>query len=833
MNLEEMYAKLSMTEEEENGILGGEDNVEKEQQRFVLVGENYTKYREFCGGGCKSGSDKHEWTMEAVYRECAVVYANPGKEIERAYGTWLRAPSSHSGGVAERFTERDGIVTEFQGTEKAITMKHRILGDQESKQNAAFGDVMDESGKSVDSGIIIIETKRKRIDEEDITKNQEENNMMEISNINESKNGPEAGDFNDLMYGDEKRGGREHPTRLLLGFTTTVNNCGLRDLGYVGEKFTWERSRGKSNWIQERLDQGLANQSWQSLFPLAEVHVIEKCMNMVRNGWDLAGDMDIMGKIRVCAEKLQQWGGGLSKEYKKQHSKKFWLQEGDKNMRFFHRYASSRRKNNRVDMIKNADGVSSMAYEELLTDITSAEVKGVVFSMHPDKAAGIDGFNPAFYQAFWSVVESDVVKFCRDFMCTGTLSAGVNKALVCLIPKVKTPQTMGDLRPISLSKYYVDGEFLNANLGTNPSYTWRSIMAVKDYMQQGSRRKIVDDKDTRVWNIPWLSCPVNGYITTGMHHEGTNITVQGLMETWQRRWDNDILVDLFDERDRLLIQQIPLSNRYTGQDGWYWMWEENGKFTVKSCYRQIQGEQMCYDRRFWKLLWGIKFPGLQRMVPVVEGSTVLQILKQAFQGSTKEQCAQIGLLCWSLWIRRNTWDWRKAHEKGNECQSRGQMQQWCKPPPGWIKINIDASCRVDYDFIGAGCVVRNEKGEFMHSRACQIGGRMQAKESEVRSLKEALLWVRQWRTTKCIFKMDAKSVVDAIHGGSGDSIFHTIVEDCVEHLKHFEQVLVMFARRSANRVAHLLAQTTYSMSGPMEWDDTAPDFICNLIEEES
>ncbi|KAL8112200.1 hypothetical protein AgCh_019768 [Apium graveolens] len=110
-------------------------------------------------------------------------------------------------------------------------------------------------------------------------------------------------------------------------------------------------------------------------------------------------------------------------------------------------------------------------------------------------------------------------------------------------------------------------------------------------------------------------------------------------------------------------------------------------------------------------------------------------------------------------------DWRKAQEKGNEYQSRGQMQQWCKPLT-----------------VGAGCVVRNEMGEFMRARACQIGGRIQAKESEVRSLKEALLWVRKWRTTKCIFDMDAKSVVDAIHGGSGDSIFHTIVEDCVELL---------------------------------------------------
>lgn len=28
-------------------------------------------------------------------RDCGVVYANPGKEIEKAYGTWLRAPGKN------------------------------------------------------------------------------------------------------------------------------------------------------------------------------------------------------------------------------------------------------------------------------------------------------------------------------------------------------------------------------------------------------------------------------------------------------------------------------------------------------------------------------------------------------------------------------------------------------------------------------------------------------------------------------------------------------------------------------------------------------------------
>lgn len=75
--------------------------------------------------------------------------------------------------------------------------------------------------------------------------------------------------------------------------------------------------------------------------------------------------------------------------------------------------------------------------------------------MHPDKSPGLDGFNPAFYQCFWSIVKNDVVKICKKFMCTGELPEGINQTLICLIPKIKVPQTMADLRPISLCNVLV------------------------------------------------------------------------------------------------------------------------------------------------------------------------------------------------------------------------------------------------------------------------------------------------------------------------------------------------------------------------------------------
>lgn len=52
------------------------------------------------------------------------------------------------------------------------------------------------------------------------------------------------GDFNDIMVAGEKKGGCMQPRRLIEGFTVAVNDCQLLDLGFKGNMFTWERSRG-------------------------------------------------------------------------------------------------------------------------------------------------------------------------------------------------------------------------------------------------------------------------------------------------------------------------------------------------------------------------------------------------------------------------------------------------------------------------------------------------------------------------------------------------------------------------------------------------------------
>lgn len=88
--------------------------------------------------------------------------------------------------------------------------------------------------------------------------------------------------------------------------------------------------------------------------------------------------------------------------------------------------------------------------EILLRPIIPEEVKGALFSMHPDKSPGPDGLSPAFYQLHWDILGAEVVSFCQDFLLNGHLPSRVNDTHLVLIPKTKTPELMSEFRPISL-----------------------------------------------------------------------------------------------------------------------------------------------------------------------------------------------------------------------------------------------------------------------------------------------------------------------------------------------------------------------------------------------
>lgn len=94
-------------------------------------------------------------------------------------------------------------------------------------------------------------------------------------------------------------------------------------------------------------------------------------------------------------------------------------------------------------------GVDSVA--ALLKPITEIDVKCALDSIGPLKAPGPDGISAVFYQQHWDIVSFSLVRMVRQAFLTGIFPTGLNHSYISLIPKVSSPETVQQLRPIALS----------------------------------------------------------------------------------------------------------------------------------------------------------------------------------------------------------------------------------------------------------------------------------------------------------------------------------------------------------------------------------------------
>lgn len=83
------------------------------------------------------------------------------------------------------------------------------------------------------------------------------------------------GDFNKILEFNEKEGGRFRPWNQIRDFRCVLEDCGLADLGYIGNKFTWVNHHEDNSWTRLRLDRGVATSTWKTIFSEAQIFHLE------------------------------------------------------------------------------------------------------------------------------------------------------------------------------------------------------------------------------------------------------------------------------------------------------------------------------------------------------------------------------------------------------------------------------------------------------------------------------------------------------------------------------------------------------------------------------
>lgn len=219
-----------------------------------------------------------------------------------------------------------------------------------------------------------------------------------------------------------------------------------------------------------------------------EIHRLKNQMQLLLNQ---DGPLENIVEISQIKKKIDDlWH--QEELYWSQRARVKWLQDGDKNTKFFYATTIQRRGKNRIQRLQNSRGelvegknelfntilehfeevyrsdsptdfqpclmhipslITNDMNDALLAPVTEEEIKNAAFSLGSLKAPGPDGFNGLFFQKNWESVKTDVSKAVCEFFNGGDIPHDLNETVVTLIPKIPLPKSINHLRPISCCNF--------------------------------------------------------------------------------------------------------------------------------------------------------------------------------------------------------------------------------------------------------------------------------------------------------------------------------------------------------------------------------------------
>ncbi|KAK8293210.1 hypothetical protein V6Z11_D06G174600 [Gossypium hirsutum] len=205
-----------------------------------------------------------------------------------------------------------------------------------------------------------------------------------------------------------------------------------------------------------------------------QINKLSKKLDDIIDAPNAQANLNSIKETRLKLKKLYE----EDEIYWAQRSRIGWLKESDGNTKFFHMRATSRRKKNDIDRLKDSSGgwvynnrdkcrvardyfidlfqtstnivnnmdmscipkcVNEEMNKNLTKSFTDEEILRAFNQINPRKAPGSDGLPGIFFKENWEVVGKDILSCCHDFLNAVVDMSSINETIIVLIPKINEP----------------------------------------------------------------------------------------------------------------------------------------------------------------------------------------------------------------------------------------------------------------------------------------------------------------------------------------------------------------------------------------------------------
>ncbi|KAH9763516.1 reverse transcriptase domain-containing protein [Citrus sinensis] len=181
-----------------------------------------------------------------------------------------------------------------------------------------------------------------------------------------------------------------------------------------------------------------------------------------------------------------------------------------------------------------------------------------------------------------------------------------------------------------------------ANLGSKPSYIWRSILWGREVLENGCRWRVGNGQQINIHNSSWIPRP-STFKPISSPNLPKEASVAELIDD-NNCWKEELIYQHFGKDDAEIIVHIPLPRQQNG-DTLIWHYDKRGNYLVRSGYqlalkKKHQHIPSCSNQNpsQWNIIWKLLLPekvkiflwrAAKNLLPTAENLRKKRVMQEA------------------------------------------------------------------------------------------------------------------------------------------------------------------------------------------------------------